>query len=1497
MSLAEYQVQYHIEVFSTPAIEAINNFKTALASLTKASKPLVDLQRQVRGINDTLAGLKKQQVQLNTTQAKAQLTELLTLARELKSTLGSTGTVATGGGRTSRTSQSLSKTATSTSHTGHMPLTSREPRRLSMSQLDERYPYGWSPRAKREYAATHPYNSSLSYREQQRIDNHARLVNQENYRQQRLENQRYQATLKAYRDADVQRRWDARRAARSAEAQARQQRRLDYLRNNRDAIYARHGITADMRYAPIGLGPDGKYIPSQPSASKWRPAGVSNAYGGQRYSSHQFWQTRPKNLGYKLLGPTPLPNNGGMAIDILKGMGIGYGIAGIGSLFSNIIVQSAEYDNTMKTVENILKSHDQNGKFRQRFSSMSNTVRNVGMETKYTITEVADAAKFLAMAGLDTEAINKSIRPIADIALVGDTDLGETADLVTNIMTAYNIAPNRMRRAADVMTNTFTMSNTTLTEIAEAYKYSAALLSAGGVDFEESAAAIGVLGDAGIKGSQAGTTMRTLLANILNPTKKQAGAWSEVGISTKGKTLVQIFQELHDKNVTVDQFYRLFHKTAAQGAVALADHVQKWNEVIVENFMSDGLSARLADEKKNTLQGLWAQLTSVFTDDGVKAFGGIQGGIRSLLKSTIEWLKTESAQAKINELFQTFAEFGRTILDITKKFYKFYELFKPFIMGWIKFQLIIWPVVKGLTALKSIILSLQAIKSVAVGINAVTTSLWRLNGAMAATSTVSTVGGKGVYGGPIPFLPGVTHAQRVRAARGLELRRPHLMYTDMGSPLESEAAAWNNAAVTQYRHNRKLYNRRLMRTQMWNGAKAIGGGMAGAGLMGLGGYELTREDATSADMWAGGLYSAAGVAAMVGGPWGWGAAAVLGIAGAIAQIAGHFERMKQIVDGFAQFASSNKIINGVLTNSSDKTMQYLEYVYAKNDDINGLISRRIELTKELLGLQNPDNNDFSSSGIYDKSRKELWDLGWDDRWKASDYILSQWNSGSTIIKDNGIPTYNGFRYNNRYGMVDKAFSNDLAAAQELINGGYYSGIVADLQNQVTRRLLLGTSKDDWNSYWNNYYLENDPSKISGLIHPYEFNETEYQLEHWNSDRKLQSYFARNEVYSNLEKIAGPMRDAINAFLMERELGAFNENTIVDLLHYAYGGLVSQYMGDYNPNDVSGWFRHMGYWDGTFHEYQGNDANTMAQSAIKAAQDIQEALSKLNLASDPAAESLMGFTNTLIAQAEAFLGTGDAVMGEFDGQIKQFGNLDLQWDAGNQVWNQIVNDNVLYMSTLTSNVNWLNSSIYGLGSTIGGYDWGAMWNNMLPRYNTTSFSGWSFGNGYNYSGSTLAPNPPLFSIPSTNFNIGDWSFGNGAFRTNNSLFNWGQTSPTQNLLWPKKTVSAVSFTPTQVGNMTGYRNNGGAAGVGNGAGNNGSHGTGLNTKIDPNKYKSNYRNNSATPKQVIVNIENLMSVDKVDLSNPDNQAVIGSLKEQLTQALVDVVHDFDETWHG
>lgn len=427
------------------------------------------------------------------------------------------------------------------------------------------------------------------------------------------------------------------------------------------------------------------------------------------------------NMGYRVLGPTPIDVNGVAAIDFLKGMGIAYGIAGAGKMVNDIIKSATEYDNLIQTTKNILQTHDGRTDFSRRFAQMESVIRNVGVETKFTAPEVADASKFLAMAGLNVDAIMQSIRPIADIALVGDTQLGETADVVTNIMTAYRKNPSQMRNVADVMTMTFTKSNTTLMEMAEAYKYSAALLSAGGISFEEASGALGVLGDAGIKGSQAGTTMRTIMANIVNPTKKQLAKWNEIGVERFGadgqvRPLRAIFEDLAKSNLYVSDFYQLFHKTAAQGAVSLANSVDKWNEIVTQNFLSDGLASQLADKKKNTIQGLWAQLTSAITEDGMKAFGGVQENIKSILKKGIGWLKSDEAVKLFHDGAKNFMEFTSMMLDSMQQIFSIFSKLGGLWKLYIKFQLWIYPLLTIVRAIKSIALAAKGLAILPLGL-------------------------------------------------------------------------------------------------------------------------------------------------------------------------------------------------------------------------------------------------------------------------------------------------------------------------------------------------------------------------------------------------------------------------------------------------------------------------------------------------------------------------------------------------------------------------------------------------------------------------------------------------------------------------------------------------------------------------------------------------------------------------------------------------------------
>lgn len=415
-------------------------------------------------------------------------------------------------------------------------------------------------------------------------------------------------------------------------------------------------------------------------------AGASKGVSGSTTRNTTSTSTRQTGAGRstylypstrQVLGPTYANTGTNVAGEMIKGMGIAYGLSSLMSGVTSVFRDASTYDNIAKTTKNILQTHDKGVGFEGRFNEMNQLMRQVGVETKYTAPQVASAGKFLAMAGYDVDQIKHAIRPISDIALVGDTDLGETADVVTNIMTAYEIPAKQMDNTADILTMTFTKTNTTLLELAESFKYAGTVAHQSGLNFETASAAFGVLGDAGIKGSHAGTTLRMMLLNMMNPTKRGQEAWDILGINTKDKNgnlrnLSDILSDLHEKQQTMSAgdfstlINKMFRVTAAPGALALINNVAKMQEVTGLNKKSMGLASDLADEKKNTIQGLWYQMTSAFTETGMQGFEQMQGVIRDFLQRMIELMKSTEFATALRNAMDMFLKIANVIVGVFK---------------------------------------------------------------------------------------------------------------------------------------------------------------------------------------------------------------------------------------------------------------------------------------------------------------------------------------------------------------------------------------------------------------------------------------------------------------------------------------------------------------------------------------------------------------------------------------------------------------------------------------------------------------------------------------------------------------------------------------------------------------------------------------------------------------------------------------------------------------
>lgn len=437
---------------------------------------------------------------------------------------------------------------------------------------------------------------------------------------------------------------------------------LDLLLQKIEQIKSNSKITITASAAGASKAVAGGITKSNIPASTARQVGAG-------HSTYLYPSTR------QVLGPTYANTGTNVAGEMIKGMGIAYGLSSLMSGVTSVFRDASTYDNIAKTTKNILQTHDKKVGFEARFNEMNQLMRQVGVETKYTAPQVASAGKFLAMAGYDVDQIKHAIRPISDIALVGDTDLGETADVVTNIMTAYKIPAKQMDNTADILTMTFTKTNTTLLELAESFKYAGTVAHQSGLDFETASAALGVLGNAGLKGSHAGTTLRMMLLNMMNPTKKGQETWDILGISPKDKNgnlrnLTDILSDLHKKQQSMSSgdfttlINKMFRVTAAPGALALINNVEDVQKTTELNRHSMNLASDLADEKKNTIQGLWYQMTSAFTETGMQGFEQMQGVIRDFLQRMIELMKSTEFATALRNAMDMFLKIANVVIDV-----------------------------------------------------------------------------------------------------------------------------------------------------------------------------------------------------------------------------------------------------------------------------------------------------------------------------------------------------------------------------------------------------------------------------------------------------------------------------------------------------------------------------------------------------------------------------------------------------------------------------------------------------------------------------------------------------------------------------------------------------------------------------------------------------------------------------------------------------------------
>ena len=356
------------------------------------------------------------------------------------------------------------------------------------------------------------------------------------------------------------------------------------------------------------------------------------------------------------------------------------------SLVRSELSDAVEYANIMKSARSILRVADMDlGSFETRFDNMARHVRKIGIDTKYTAVEIAGAVKFLSMAGMDIETIHKSIRPVTNLALIGDNDVSYIADLATNIMAGYDIHNDSMDSVADIIASTISRSNVNIVEIAESYKMAAGYLRMAGVEFTEASAAIGLLGNMGLKGTLAGTSLRAMSTRFARPTREGREVLDRLGVKftekrdvegvrvEKLRPIADIFEELNRKGASMADMQAIFGKIGGNAAMMLVRNYDRLRTLSSHNRGSQGISAELALVKQDTTKGLWAQATSQLSEGFMHAFEVLEPSVRTVLRSFLDKFKapdfTRGLLSVGNALLDIFTVIGNIGVWVARNFH------------------------------------------------------------------------------------------------------------------------------------------------------------------------------------------------------------------------------------------------------------------------------------------------------------------------------------------------------------------------------------------------------------------------------------------------------------------------------------------------------------------------------------------------------------------------------------------------------------------------------------------------------------------------------------------------------------------------------------------------------------------------------------------------------------------------------------------------------------
>lgn len=311
-------------------------------------------------------------------------------------------------------------------------------------------------------------------------------------------------------------------------------------------------------------------------------------------------------------------------------------LVGIGAA---AVAVTAKFDSKMSKVKAI------SGATGKDFKLLRDRAMEMGAKTKFSASESAEALKYMAMAGWKSKQMYDALPGVMNLAAASGENLGVVSDIVTDSMTAFGLSAKKAGYFADVLAKASSSSNTNVSLLGESFKYVAPIAGSLGYNVKDTSIALGLMANAGIKGSQAGTSLRMALTQMSSGGGKAAKVMRELGIKmtdAKGNMLplrdvmVQLRTKFAglSKEQKIQAASTLFGKNAMSGMMAIINASDKdFNTLTKAIDNSSGSAKKMADEMNNNLKGQLTLLKSALEGLAIHIGDALTPMVRKVVKA------------------------------------------------------------------------------------------------------------------------------------------------------------------------------------------------------------------------------------------------------------------------------------------------------------------------------------------------------------------------------------------------------------------------------------------------------------------------------------------------------------------------------------------------------------------------------------------------------------------------------------------------------------------------------------------------------------------------------------------------------------------------------------------------------------------------------------------------------------------------------------------------